>query len=303
MTYAAVPDHRIPYDNDGTVVAVGEITSGVVAYPSGSSVIYINGMNNIGGSYATNGVAWTPGDTTSRSRVWLFFPEQREVTGFFLAWSALQNGAEGNTFGFNAAMMGAGFSIEGSNDTTNGIDGTWETASLPGGANSWTDVYSWRPGIKAVSFTGGKRTIRFTSATFITSASTRRIAQLHLYGEKVAGQTPDDIIFIDHDTTPGVEYSSVEDFGDRPLGTTVVRQFRVKNVSPSLTANAINLQCNDADFAISTDGVVWVVTINIASLAAGAESATMFIRNTTPAPGAPLGPRFARIVAIVGSWT
>ena len=125
----------------------------------------------------------------------------------------------------------------------------------------------------------------------------------HIYGEKAAGETPHDIIFIDHDTTPGVEYAAPEDFGDRPLGTSVVRQFRVKNVSPTLTANSINIQCNDSDFAISTDGVTWVVTINIASLAAGAESATLYMRNTTPAPGNPLGPRFARIVAIVGSWT
>lgn len=46
-----------------------------------------------------------------------------------------------------------------------------------------------------------------------------------------------------------------------------------------------------------------VATINIASLAAGAESATMYIRNTTPAIGSLLGPRFNRIVATVASWT
>ena len=82
-----------------------------------------------------------------------------------------------------------------------------------------------------------------------------------------------------------------------------MRQFRVKNDSATLTANTINLQCNDTDFAISTDGATWVATINIASLAAGAESATMYIRNTTPAAGNLLGPRFARIVALVGSWS
>ncbi len=104
---------------------------------------------------------------------------------------------------------------------------------------------------------------------------------LHVYGEKTAGQTPDDVIYIDHDTTPGVEYASPEDFGDQPLGTTVVRQFRLKNTSATKTAN----------------------TINIASLGAGAQSATMYVRCTTPAPGNPLGPRFARIVTTVASYT
>ena len=100
---------------------------------------------------------------------------------------------------------------------------------------------------------------------------------IHLYGKKTARQTPDDVIYIDHDTTPGVEYTSPEDFGDQPLGTTVVRQFRLKNTSATKTANTINIQCNDSDFAISTDGTTWVVTINIASLGPGAQSATMYV--------------------------
>ena len=100
-----------------------------------------------------------------------------------------------------------------------------------------------------------------------------------------------------------MEFTGPEDFGDQPLGTTVVRQFRVKNVSGSKTANTINIQCNDSDFAISEDGVIWVVTINIASLSAGAESPTLYVRCTTPDPGASLEPRFARIVTTVASYT
>ena len=160
---------------------------------------------------------------------------------------------------------------------------------------------NWRTNITAVSFTGGKQTIRIyygIQNTYGTST-----LRLHLYGEKVAGQTPDDVIYIDHDTTPGVEYAAPEDFGDQPLGTTVVRQFRLKNTSATKTANSINVQCNDSDFAISTDGTTWVVTINIASLGPGAQSATMYVRCTTPAPGNLLGPRFARIVTTVASYT
>ena len=303
MTYAALPDMRMPYHRDGTVMALGTSLSGVTHYPSGSALNYVNALNRVAGQWNPNAVIWSPGNDGGRTRIWLFFPERREVTALYLVWSAFQNDVSPNAFGYNAAMNGAGFTVEGSDDTTNGLDGSWETAALGGGAPSWTDAFSWRPGIKPVSFTGGKRVIRITAATINNGSTDRYLAQLHVYGEKVAGQTPDDLIFVNHQDTPGVEYQAPQDFGDRPLGTTVTHTFRVKNASATKTANAINLQCDDTDFAISTDNSTWVTTINIASLAAGAESATLYVRCTTPAPGNILGPRFAEIIAIVGSWT
>ena len=284
MPYTALPDRRIPYDNDGTVVGWYHGVNGLTAYPSGADLISLNGS-----SYAavnTSGLM-----SSGTMGVLLFFPEQREVTGIY-AWLWDDGGA-----GFEAPITG----LVGSTDTTNGQDGTWETASLPGGVPGKVNSYAWRSDIKAVSFTGGKRTVRIYRS--IGYDGLPRFFALHLYGEKTAGQTPDDVIYIDHDTTPGVEYAAPEDFGDQPLGTTVVRQFRLKNTSATKTANSINVQCNDADFAISTDGVTWVVTINIASLGPGAQSATMYVRCTTPPPGNLLGPRFARIVTTVASYT
>jgi len=283
MAYPAVPDRRIPYDNDGTVVGAYNIggapgfSVGINTWLTGGQKIDLNDVD-------VDDVVVSADPTTYW---WFFFPEQREITAYVSAMT------------YNGQPQVA--VLQGSNDTTNGVDGSWETASLPSGsANVDTRTpYDWRALIKPVSFTGGKRTLRMS----LNRSFGSNVSMIHLYGEKVAGQTPDDLVFIDHDTTPGVEYASVEDFGDRPLATSVVRQFRVKNVSTTKTANAINLQCNDTDFAISTDGVTWVVTINIASLAPGAESSTMYVRNTTPAIGGFLGPRFARIVAIVGSWT
>lgn len=278
MTYSALPDRRMPYDNDGTVVYQGTLDTGATTVASGATMAEWNDNDTIDAGYTYT--AAVPLVT------WWFFPEQREVTAFFVL---IGNGETTLT-------------VMGSNDTTNGLDGTWETASLGSGIPVYANQFSWRSGIKPISFTGGQRTIRIRHAeSYPHWQFYVKIA--HLYGEKVAGQTPNDIIYIDHDTTPGVEYTAPEDFGDRPLGTSVVRRFRVKNTSPTLTANTINIQCNDTDFVISTDGTTWVVTINIASLAPGAESATMYVRNTTPAAGSPLGPRFARIVAIVTSWT
>lgn len=292
MPYTALPDRRISYDNDGTVVGNrgpdGEaFTAGLTGYMSGAQLIEFN-------DYDWNSSPWGGYYGGSSVKLWLFFPEQREVT----AWVDLGHAS--------GATVSDGFTVwQGSNNTTNGMDGTWETASKPGGPG-WAPsgvADSWRSGIKAISFTGGKQTVRHSLAFSTGGQEQLTYYGMHLYGEKVAGQTPDDLIYINHDDTPGVEYAAPEDFGDRPLATTVTRQFRLKNASATKTANTINIQCNDADFAISTDNSTWVVTIEIGSLAAGAESSTMYIRNTTPAVGSLLGPRFSRIVTTVGSWT
>ena len=318
MAYTALPDRRLPYHRDGTVVGwqLTNTTSPSTAVAQGFTNYLSSGDRSEFNDqdYTALSASLAPGWGGAAGPtlcVWWFFPEQREVTAFAFGGTTLDDA--GTTY---HVQTSAGTLttvrlhwIQGSSDTTNGVDGTWETASLPSGATVGFRGQSldlWRGSIGVISFTGGNRAIR---AVFVVASAgaigqgTRPIVLGHIYGEKVAGQTPNDLIFIDHDTTPGAEFTAPEDFGDRPLGTTVTRQFRVKNASATLTANTINLQCNDSDFTISEDGTTWVTTINIASLAAGAESATLYVRNTTPAAGNPLGPRFAEIVALVGSWT
>ena len=280
----------MPYDNDGT--RVGYVNA---AYTPGSGGYLSQGILQEQQDEDTTAVANPSNIDSGSATMWHFFPERREITACFTSFT-----------GVGPVGMGSVLTMWGSDDSTNGLDGTWETASFPSGSplQDFSQVDTWRSSIKPISFTGGKRTLRSQVATGeIGGTNNWQWSIFHLHGEKVAGQTPDDLIYIDHDTTPGVEYAAPEDFGDRPLATTLTRQFRIKNVSATKTANTINLQCNDADFAISTDSSTWVTTINIASLAAGAESATMYIRNTTPAVGSLLGPRFARIVTTVASWT
>ena len=288
MTYPALPDRRMPYHRDGTVIGIGSLITGVNAYITGADAIAINAPSGIDSTLVSTGQSGT-----NQAAVWLFFPEQREVTAL---WMQLRRNGPGLSTEQKLA------SVEGSNDTTNGLDGTWQTATLGGGLPAIVNDFSWRAGIVPVGFTGPKRVVRFVSDAS-NAGDTRFVSLMHVYGEKAAGQTPDDVIFINHQDTPGAEYQSPQDFGDRPLGTTVTHQFRVKNASATKTANSINLQCNDADFVISTDNTTWVTTVSIASLASGAQSATLYARCTTPSPGNPLGPRFAEVVAVVGSWT
>lgn len=306
MPYSTLPDRRIPYDNDGSVVAYGSQLTNYNAYQGQHAAAFNQGWNAYLGSgdkaelndtvYGTlsANINWADGGRAH----WFVFPETRLVTGVVVM---------GNdplaTFTYSPSTARGFGAIQGSTDSTNGVDGTWEAPSVAGGVG-WVPqgLDTWRKTITSLTFVSAKRMLRFWSQAQ-NGQGTQTPLVWHLYGEKAPGQTPDDIIFIDHDTTPGVEYQTPEDFGDRPLGTTVVRQFRIKNTSGTLTANTISLTCNDADFVISTDNATWVVTINIASLGPGAESATMYIRNTTPAPGATLGPRATRIVATVGTWT
>jgi hypothetical protein len=296
----------MPYDNDGSVLAMGDTLAGIDYYPTGSQCIYANGSNNVVGQYDSNG----PKDAARSTNggipmVWLFFPEQREITGLFMVWSINASGLGHNVYGADSGYMmsvAGGFVVQGSNDTTNGLDGSWATATLGSGSPSWVNTFSWRSGIVPVSFTGAKKVLRVTAATTTVVAAQVWLPQLHLYGQKGAGQTPDDILYLDGQNSYA-EFTAPEDFGDVPLGTTTTRTFKVKNGSATKTANSINLQCNDADFAISSDGSTWVTTINISSLAAGASSAVLYVRNTTPSAGNLLGPRYARIVATVGSWT
>lgn len=268
MPYPALPDRRMPYDNDGTLVYYGSVAGGANVLYSNAQLLELQNTDS-----TVPGVAYQ--DT---HRVFLFFPEQREVTGVYIY-----------------STNGAYSSLGGSNDTTNGQDGTWETASLPSGfPESLADAFRWRSGIKPVSFTGPKKNLRINGP-----GGQAQPYIMHWYGEAAAGQMAHDLEFIDQDASPSpIPFTAPEDFGDQPLGTTVVRQFRVKNTSATRTATNVNIQCNDADFAISTDGINWVVTINIASLGPGVESATYYVRCTTPAPGAALGPRTpARIIA------
>ena len=284
MPYPALPDHRMPYDNDGTLVYVGTIFDGAGLAKSGADLVALNGHPANSGGFGATSTASSP----TEEYIFFFFPEQREITGVY-AYIWMQ-------FGHNGL-----FQLRGSNDTTNGSDGTWETASLPGGISDVSDVAialdRWRSQIKAVSFTGPKKNLKIAVNANGSGGPTFRT--VHLYGEAAAGQMAHDLIYLDPDLGAGVAFPAPEDFGDQPLGTTVVRPFRVKNTSATKTATNINIQCNDPDFTIgeSASGP-WVVTINIASLGPGVESATLYTRCTTPAPGAALKPRFARIVTV-----
>src|SRR6187431_1028343 len=99
MPYTALPDRRIPYDNDGTVCAYGPQTNSgaAVAFAGGLTNYYVQSdlaeLNDSDyGDLPTAGngpvqIADGGGSGGGRQRpVWMFFPEQREVTAMSLGF-------------------------------------------------------------------------------------------------------------------------------------------------------------------------------------------------------------------------
>lgn len=306
MSYPALPARRMGYDNDGTVMGIGPAIGVAVSPDSiGAGIAFDQGI----ASWATqgdmaklNGVEFatlgspisftSPAISAGWRAVWLWFPEKRVVSGLVMALSNLA------LPGSPACRVAA---VQGSTDSSNGVDGSWETATLGGAPLQAKTLDGWREGVQTVSFSGAVSVVRIC-LVHNSSTTAATLGLLHLYGAKDAGQTPDDILMLDPDAADA-EWAVDPDFGDRPLGTTVVQTFKIQNASGTKTANGIVLLCDDTDFAISSDGLAYGTTINIASLGAGAKSGTLYIRNTTPAVGATLRPRAPRIVHTVASWS
>lgn len=217
---------------------------------------------------------------------WFFFPEIREVTHVGFLFSGTGSGDLANSI------------IEGSSDTTNGVDGTWEPGTIiwPPQSNR---VDGWREYITPVSFSSAKKVIRLG---LFANTYNRPLNAVQLYGYKAATETPDDLLFVDDST--GAEKTALMDWGDRPEGTTEIDSFKIKNASADKIANDINLQLNHDDFLMSwsADGP-WAATLDIATLGIGALSNTIYVRNKLGPPLLVLGPKSARVIAAVGSWT
>ena len=284
MAYPVIPSRRMPYDIDGT--EVGHIrtglnlsfNSGVESWATSAQKTQLQNQGNIAPFIRSYGYGNTDSDA-----FWFFFPEVRELTHIGFTHSEIDTPT---------------ITIQGSTDSTNGIDGTWETPVWVVTVSDRADA--WRSDVMALSFSGPVKVLRINF--YDGGADMNILNSIHLYGFKFAGETPDDILFVDAET--GAELTSLIDWGDRPEGTTEFRQVKVKNASTTKTANSINLQLNHTDFLMSwNSGGPWTTVLDITSLGAGAESGIIYLKNELGPPLLILGPKDARMIATVGSWT
>lgn len=291
MPYQTISSRRMPYDIDGT-----EIGFRSMERLDNISQIIGNGLENWLDSTSKSNLnkedrsqSWWVGDYRWGGAFWFFFPELREVNNIGFQWSS------------TTVCTFVSHLIQGSADSTNGVDGTWETGvySIPP-AN--TDMDHWRSKIFTISFSGPVKALRIGFRETNPQFNALNLCGIHIYGFKYAGETQDDILFVDSNT--GVELTSLMDWGDRPEGTSMFKQLKIKNASSTKTANNINLQLNHSDFLMSWNpGGPWTTVLDITSLGAGASSGVIHLKNELGPPLLNLGPKAARIIASVGSWT
>lgn len=290
MTYPNIGSHRIAFDIDGSAVGYRFRewnTSADILFAQGlASWITSTDLGKLNGeTRQKNWGDWSNGSPSFA--FWFFFPEAREITHM------------GCLFGDAMTPSLTEFKLQGSNDSTNGMDGTWEDAIINFATSRNADY--WRTPM-AVSFSGPKKFLRvaFTKGTG-TNVIDVTLWALHFYGSKASGQTPDDIAFCD---SSNVILTALKDYGDTPEGTTEITSFKVKNISSTKTANGVNIQLNHTDYGISfSESGPWVSYLDISTISPESVSAPIYVKRSLGPPLLVLGPRSARAIVTVASWT
>jgi hypothetical protein len=281
--YPDIPGPRMALDRDGTQLFANNVQQL-------SSII--RGMNSedSSGSY---GLAF--GNTVVF--VWMF-PELRDLQGYYVTASP---GAEGG---------GAFGTFQWSANSTNGIDGTWTNivAGNPATANIIDPVHQ-RQNIQAASITGIKA-IRLTWSKGLSQSSGGCL--VHLYGKPSTGQNPNRLEFWHPTLDQSLNVTpAFFDWGDRPRNTVAVKQVRVKNLSPTLTANTIVIGTEAitdtsptfvGQHQVSWDAVNYSSTLNLSTLASGVISSPIYVQQSLLS-SAVLSLWTQRLYANVGSWS
>ena len=284
-SYPDVPGYRFAYDIDGTV---GFRFNSVLVNLSSAEMTLINRENSIG-----DGNNWIVMMGESGVQFFgLIFPEPRNINGL---WMMTRRGGETV---FNPTM-------EWSNDTTNGIDGTW-TTGISGFGKMYPPQYSaipfYRTGISTTNLTN------VTAVRFSATLSNYAVMTVHLYGSIPTLNSPNRLRIIDETDD---DIAAQLDFGNILQRNSSTRQFKVFNNSATLTANNITVGIDaptDAtpslvgQYQVSTDNVAFANQVNIGNLSPGQSSGTMYLKDAV-ADNATLGPWTVRLIAHPVTWS
>lgn len=286
--YPDPPNHRLQYDRDGTTV-LGITSSDDIKEISDSVRQRLNDEGrsemNVSGNFTDGG---------SLRRLVFLFPEPIDLSHYLFVY-------EGD---FGASDPGG--SLESSNDTTNGVDGTWSTV-----ISSW----SWLEGAVRPRYRSqfgaaealGVKAIRFNNNPTIYLND--EINSVHLYG--VYSSAAPALQVWDPDSDQRIAPAHL-DWGDAQRGTTATKRFRVKNTSTSEDAIGVTLSTNaltdptpsnpgQHDFS-DDGGASFADPLDIGDLAAGEISGELLLRRDLQSDAA-LGVWALRILAEATSWS
>lgn len=343
MPYPQPPGPRIAYDLDGTVSLVrnGQTSETYDVHPD--ALRAMNGERGSGAAvYST--LEWSgSGAADINVQFWvLLFPVPTRLNGIFIVlvcpvtlrtWDSVvvdvqvqtspdtTNGVDGTWTDLltgSSALVGP--IAEAENTPTTSIDGTTgQAASMP----AINDMYRRLKSVEDVGIfemtgpaTRQVRGLRFVRTTAIIGSNSvlgngPQKVVLHLYGESDTTAMDDRLAF----WSPIVDLPVTTmhfDWGDTPLASSADKSFRIKNLSDTLTANAIlidavsavatGVPAPDTFLLFSTDaGVTWLTSVEIAALSPGAVTGEILVRRVVPA-NAPLSNWAPRIVADAEGW-
>lgn len=285
--YLDVPNYRFAYDRDGTVATLWNFAVGGVELTD-PEMATLNDEDV--DTYApflvySGGVDWA---------LSFVFPELRTISGYWIA-----------------TAVGGAFNADGpvqvSEDTTNGFDGTWTTLAT---VNRSSVIHpDYRTSIDLVADTG-IRGIRFRWTLAGVGSHAAVFYAVHLYGHIPLDESVDRLVMW-HPTLDEELPPAYMDWGDVPRGSTEDRDFRVKNLSATLTAEDIDVGIEApsdttpsvaGQHTFSDDGVTFTGSLAIGDLAPGALSDVLTVRRITPS-NATLSLWTARIIADADSWS
>lgn len=277
--YPALPGHRMAYDADGTAVLNSDGTS-IAVLSSGQA----QGINNESGA-----IAYTTA-SQFESLMILIFPENRDIVGYVCEMA-------GNI----ATTL-----IETSTNTTTGLDGTWTGHGSISISNTSAPAYRT---INALSLTGVKA-IRFNTNSGGFGFNTWKWSGVHIYGQPSSGQNPDSLRVYDSTGTSEVG-GDYFDFNEIQRTGVSSIQFTIHNLSSTKTATTLVVSMptplTDASptlvgqYQFSLNGVTYGSSVTFASLAPGATTATIWIRDTVNS-GAALSVWAARLTTSYASY-
>lgn len=292
--YTDPPARRMAYDDDGSVL-IHVTSNGTVVEVSDAQRQMLNDIDQ----GTPSEFSW--GQNQENGYLVLIFPELRDVTAFYV------NATQGQFYRSVPSQW------EFSANTTTGKDGTWSFGPVFTAASELPDPAYRNPtslgaaGVKAVRF-------------FMSENSTTVLAgiqNLHLYGNKSAGQTPHRIEFVD---ASGVELGRDLDFGDVPRDTEnvwdTVTTFNqssglyLKNISPNQQANTVVLSveqtATDAEMMneiqMSKDGISYYASLTWTNIQPSTVVGPVYIKYTTTTTS-DFGLEQCRLQVDVASWT
>lgn len=286
--YPDTPYHRIGWDRVGQFMKINKGTGVVSSVYSDAQMGTLNSENQ---SYVA----------VNEPRQWaILLEEEYDIDAFLWVNEGTASSSGGSFFEY-------------SSDTTNGIDGTWTSMSLPTFETTASlDLAALRnfdhQGMNVFSTPIRCRAIRAGNNGGSSRGNVRFIG---LWGEPV---NPKKLVFWHPTEDEKISDPAYFDWGDRYINQTIPpKSFRIKNTHDTMAASDISISVealyNDGgtpniieSHSLSNDGSTYESSVDIAALAPGEVSDVIYLK-FDPSSGSMPNLKFARVIAAAESWS